>query len=466
MTKSPNRQKAVSPQFWMLASFLVFVFLFGGASRLDVQSLLILRPLSILACAAALLTLTRSHVADHRLLTVGIAASFFLALSHLIPLPPMIWRALPGRELIVEIDRAAGLGDVWRPLTLTPANGWHSLVAMCAPLATILLGVQLSRDELSRLLPLILGLGILSGLIGVQQAIGDPNGPLYFYEITSNGWAVGLFANRTNAAVFLACLLPMFATHASISTGTVDRQRLQGLLAAAACIAIAPLILVTGSRLGLFLGIAGLASAGLLYRKPEMGRVVRRSGRNWQVAAGPLLASVAIVCLGSMTFILSRAEAVDRLFRPSSEETGRLEIWNAAISATMSYFPVGSGLGSVVEVLMTRETDESLNSTYINHVHNDWIELAMTMGLPGLLILLTALILFARRAVDLWRTGDSSRRAVKLGKMAAVILLFLAIASVTDYPLRTPSLSCFAALCILWFSSWRLAQNDANEGCT
>ena len=45
------------------------------------------------------------------------AAILILPLLQLVPLPPSVWQALPGRELPAQIDASLGL-NIWRPLTL------------------------------------------------------------------------------------------------------------------------------------------------------------------------------------------------------------------------------------------------------------------------------------------------------------------------------------------------------------
>ena len=83
---------------------------------------------------------------------------FALALLHLIPLPPALWQSLAGRQDLVTVEKLVGLTNIWRPLTLAPMNGWHALLSLVAPLAVILLGIQLKREDLFRLLSLVIAL--------------------------------------------------------------------------------------------------------------------------------------------------------------------------------------------------------------------------------------------------------------------------------------------------------------------
>jgi O-antigen ligase len=448
-----------APQFWILACFLILLFFTGGASRIDVQSLIILRPLSIIVCAIACMTLRREHLAGRRWLLGSLAAVFLLALLHVIPMPPSIWQSLAGRQELVDVEKLAGLKDVWRPLTLTPMNGWHALASLFTPLTVVLLGIQLSRDDLFRLLPLLIGLAALSGMIGLLQAIGDPQSALYFYRITNNGSAVGLFANRNHAATLLACIFPMLAVFASTATGTAEEIRFRQLLAAAIAIVLVPLILVTGSRSGLVSSFIGLAAATLLYRRPAEGRVVRR-GTTSRIKAAPLLGGLAAVSLGFLTFFFSRAEAIERLFAEPAGEDSRTDFWIVSFDLFWKYFPWGSGSGSYVEAFQIAEPARMLDATYLNRAHNDWVEIAVTFGALGVAALAVAIIGFVWRSYRLWRHTDGSRRSVAFGRMASITILITAIASISDYPLRTPTMMGLFAIFALWFSEAGREQRD------
>ncbi len=415
------------------------------------QSLLILRPLSIIVCALACMTLNRRHFEGRAWLLGWAGAIFALALLHLIPLPPAIWQTFAGRQDLVDVEKLAGLSDIWRPLTLAPMNGWHALLSLFTPLAVILLGIQLNRDDLFRLLPLVITLAALSGLLGLLQAIGDPQGPLYFYRITNNGSAVGLFANRNHAATLLACLFPMLAVYAATAHGEADAVRMRQLMAAAIAIVLIPLILVTGSRSGLVSAVIGLGAATLLFRQPSDVRTVRR-GKSSHVGALPILGGITVISLAFLTYFLSRAEAIERLFTQASSEDGRTDFWAVSIDLFWKYFPWGSGSGSFVEAYQIIEPTRLLDATYLNRAHNDWVETAVTFGLPGVVALCVAVIAFGIRSYRLWRNADGSERAVAYGRLASVMIAMIAIASASDYPLRTPTMMGLFAIFILWLT--------------
>lgn len=440
----------ISLQFWGLVLLLSIVFVTGGASRVDVQSLPILAPLSVVACAVALATLKRQHFQGRGWLAVAVGLIIVMTALHLVPLPPALWKMLPGRQPLEVIDAIAGFGSVSRPLSLTPANGWHAMLALFAPLAVLLFGVQLSRDDLFRVLTALIGFAALSGLLGLAQVIGDPQGPLYFYQVTNNGSAVGLFANRNHAALLLGLMFPMLAVFASTGPAGQDGGNRRLLFALAIATVLIPLILITGSRSGLLTSLIGLAGAAMLYREPSASRSARRGKAAVMISARLLLSGVAVVALCFLTLYFSRAEAIDRLFSQSAADDARPDFWAVSLDMVWHYFPWGSGSGSFIEAYQIAEPMRLLDSTYLNHAHNDWLEIAVTFGLPGMLALALAGLFYLRQTYSVWWGMDGKRRSVAHARMATVAIAMIAIASVTDYPLRTPTFLCISALLVLW----------------
>jgi O-antigen ligase len=90
------------------------------------------------------------------------------------------------------------------------------------------------------------------------------------------------------------------------------------------------------------------------------------------------------------------------------------------------------------------ETQTSMQNTYVNHAHNDWLELLVETGLLGAAVMIAFLLWFARLALRAWRrhntTGGPGVRA------ASVVILLLLGHSLVDYPLRSPAMMCVFAL--------------------
>jgi O-antigen ligase len=436
--------------FWALIAFLILTFLTGGASRADVQSLIILRPAAVIFCGIGLWSLKWEHVKANMFLFGMATAIFALVGLHLIPLPPSIWGALPGREIITEIDKLAELGQVWRPISMVPSSTWNAFYALFVPLAVLLLGAQLTHEERFKLLPWVLGLGLFSGLWGILQVAGPRDSALYTYAVTSNGSATGLYANRNHQAILLASLFPLLAVYASTSVRSIEQLALRLWLAIGAGVVLVPLLLVTGSRAGLILGVVGLLSILLVYRQPTSLTPKKRKTKKFDLRYA--LAGFGVLCLGALTIIMSRAEAFQRLFAAGQGEDDRFKVWVPIAQMAWKYFPFGSGVGSFVEVYQIDEPYALLSPEYYNHAHNDWLEIYMTGGLPALLLLAVAVLAWARLSVKSLRAPLGEGRATAFARVGALTTLILALGSIGDYPLRTPSLACVFVIAALWLA--------------
>ena len=433
----------------MLALLLVMAFLLGGGSRADIASLIVLRPAAALLLGYGLWGLNRQQVAHHRFLFCISGAVVGLVLVQLVPLPPMVWSHLPGRDLITEIDRSAGLGAVWRPLSLVPSGTWNALFSLIPPLAAVVLAVRLTSDESWRLLPVIIGIGLISAILGLLQLGGPVYGPLYPYQETNSGSAVGLFANRNHHAVFLASLLPVLAAYGSIGMPSSVDYRLRTGLALAIGVFFVALILVIGSRAGLLVMLLALPATLLLYRFPRSQRALPRGVARPLIWAAGIV--VAVIVLGVVTSVLGRALAVERLFaQPVGAET-RYKAWGQVLMLAWHYFPAGTGFGSFAEVFKVHEPDRLLNIFTFNHAHNDWLELVLTGGLAACLLLAVVIVAVVLRIRVLFRAPrDTHHMMASLGLWLAALF---ALASFVDYPLRVPSIACLFSVALVWISS-------------
>ena len=435
--------------FWMLAFMLVMAFVLGGGSRADIMSLIVLRPAAAALLCYGMWGLDRRHVADHRFLFCVAGAIVALVLVQLVPLPPALWALLPGRGLIANIDNSAGLGAVWRPLSMVPSGTWNALFSLIPPLAAMLLAVRLTSDESWGLLPVIIGIGLTSAILGLLQLGGPADGPLYFYQETNSGSAVGLFANRNHHAVFLASLLPVLAAYGSIGMPSAIDYRLRTALAFVVGVFFVVLILVIGSRAGLLVMLLALPGIFLLYRLPPPRRASRH-GRRWPLIWGGMIL-VAVIALGVLTSVMGRALAVERLFAQPVDAEVRYRAWGQVLSLARYYFPAGTGFGSFAEVFKVHEPHGLLSIFTFNHAHNDWLELALTGGIAACLLLVAVVVAVVLRIGVLFRAPRDTRHM--MASLGLWLMALFALASFVDYPLRVPSLACLFSVALVWISS-------------
>ncbi len=452
---SAGRWYASGP-FVIAVTLVIGVFLFGGSARSDSGGLLAVYPSAALALTVGAAFAPTRRLRHFRWLLALTGASVVLALLHLIPLPPALWHALPGRDLVLAIDEATGAGPVWRPLSLSPAGSLAALFALTVPAAALAIGMAIPAALHRRLALLVLAMGGLSALLGVIQILSPPSSGWYLHDVANHGLPVGLFANRNHQAAMLACLLPMLAWLSLRSGGSVARRRAGAFLAGSAGIGLIPLILVCGSRAGVALALMGMAGAAwIIASAPSPGRQQRGTRRRASllaVAGAALVMLVAAIALG-------RSLALERLQAQELDGEFRLSAWRAIWNMAGDYLPLGSGLGSFREVYRIEEPYDLLSRSYLNHAHNDILELVLTGGLPAMAILLAAVASYLGATLRLIRVGAASAGSqeqsarLQLGRLGVVVIAILGAGSIVDYPLRVPSLACLLMLSAMWLAS-------------
>lgn len=456
--------KLFAPQtrVFVLCAFLLIVFFTGGSSRADMPSLIILRPISLLVLGYGLLTLSLAHVRNDWPLVAITVGAVALAALHLIPLPPELWYALPGRENLMEIDRLLGLDGLWRPLTLDPQATRNALMALAIPCAVLVLGVQLDARGHEMLLTFTLGLGVVTAIWALLQVMGNPRGPLYLYQITNHGLPVGLFANRNHQAVFLASLVPLAYCWVQLAHGSwtdlASSKGRRSIVAGICGLLFVPLILIAGSRAGfLTLILAACATAALAAFTPKHKHKRERQSELARLA--PAAGGVfALAGLALLTIGLGRDRAFERLIGATPVADTRADLIPAVWDIARANFPWGAGVGSFDDVYRMYEPDTLLMSAYVNHAHNDFLEILMTGGLVGGLILAFAIALAAARAWAIARGGRAEMRANTRSAAALIALAVLFVASLVDYPLRAPALASYAVLLALWSGGQQVSK--------
>lgn len=441
--RSATRALRPRPAFWILAALLVLAFLTGGSFRANAPFLFILRPAAILALAYGLMTLPHDRWRTFRVpLTIAGLVTGLTAI-HLIPLPPSVWQALPGHAPVAALDRLAGISPVWRPLSLVPSTTLNALFALSVPFAALVLAAGLDRQDHIRLLRLLLALAGASAVLGLLQATGMRFN-LYIPTGGERGIeATGLFANKNHQAVLLAAMVPMLAVLARIERNARAGGKLIGILAACATLVILLLLIVTGSRAGLAIGLLSLVVTlfyGLAQIEPPAGVDPRR--------AFFLKIAIAVGAAGTAalaTILTSRGLAFARMTNAAADLRPRL--WESILPIIPQYLPWGSGIGSYVEVYRAHEPVALLRDTYSNHAHNEYLEVALTAGIPGVLLLGVAGMAFAYAA---WRNRKGSDNPALFARLGVAVVLFLAAASLTDYPLRTPLMGVVFAIAVAW----------------
>lgn len=438
-------ERLLAPYRYILFCYLGAIALFGGASRGDVPTQIVVWLLSLAFIAYLVLVAPAERVREMSRPLWFIAIAGLLMAVQLIPLPPGWWAALPGHEHFTVLDQFVGAG-AWRSINVSPDFGWGALLSLL-PVVAALLGLSMlrSRDQV-RLVEVLLGIILLSAILGLMQIAGGANSPLRFYSITNNGAAVGFFANRNHQALLLATALPLTGLWVALRSEGAERRAKWGYWGAAlvGTLFIALTVLTTGSRAGFVLTLLAFGAMAVIL--PPIP-IDSRWARGPLGALAKTLPLILFACLIGLALLLSRATAVDRMLQMGAEDQRREQAWGIIMKPVWEFFPFGAGFGTFDRIFRLYEPHSFLSLTYLNHAHNDWVEIIIEGGLPAILLLLAFLWWFAASMLRLWRPLSVSSQSILVARTAGFLILLIGLASLVDYPLRTPLLATLFAVC-------------------
>lgn len=441
----PSSQQKLT--YWLLLGLIFLLFIAGGSSRSDIPSLVVIRPLAVIALAYGIYHLRRNDIDRFRWHVGAALALFIFALVQVLPLPPIIWENMNGRNLFSEISKNAGSSQYWRPLSLAPDASWNAIFALVVPLAVLVLAISVDRDSRFGILGILLIMGLINIVIGLLQAV-DSDSPLYFYQIRAGDFPSGLFSNRNHYAVFLSCMIPMLAVYLSNSRKSSRDNRWKIWLACCFAITIIPLILVTGSRAGIWTTAVGIMTIPFLYRAQHGQGTAKKHVQKSTVKYVTVALGVTAMVL--ITIFASRAESIDRLFDDGGSAFSRISMWQPIINIAETYGGWGSGVGTFAPVYQVGEPLDLLTFQYVPHAHNDLLEVILTAGWLGIVFMVCLAVGIVFAAWRHFRADISESRDVLFGRLGLVILGLLVIASIVDYPLRVPALASLFAVASIW----------------
>lgn len=447
----------VSFSFLLLAIFLAALWWAGGASRGDVMGKVIVQGVTWAILIGAIIFAQRSSFRDLRSVTALLGAAVALPLLQLIPLPPSLWQTLTGREPFAQ-GMLQTLGFLpWGRVSLSPGNTINAASSLVVAVTALLLLSGIEKEERAWLIPTLLVLATGSMSIALAQfSLGRFSQPLINYT----GDISGTFANRNHFALFMAlgCVaIPLWTLRRS------HRHSQWRLLVAAGLYLLFILTaMASGSRAGLIVTVLALPIGVLIVREDVKSRM--RGQPRW-IAAALLLGGVSLIALViGLSITLDRAVSVDRLLTANIEKDMRVQGSGTVLLMVLHYFPIGTGLGSFDPIFRIHEPFELLKQTYFNRAHDDFIEIVLDSGVAGLLLLASALAWWVWASWQTWFGRNSSD--ILLGRLGSAIILLVLLASIVDYPARTPLMMAVvtsAAAMLAWGSAVARKPGDASR---
>lgn len=422
--------------FWLITLAMgISVALYSG------KTVYVLLVLEVIGYCLLLLTLW-----DHNKIKVGkltLLVLLFIVLSpliYLIPIPHSVWEVLPGRSAytaslswLLEHNQTP-----WLSLSIVPLKTLHAFIALVPLVAIFLATTSLSSKKQLQLAYVFLGIASVQAIIGLIQ-YSNPTATWLFFEFTNQGNAQGTYLNRDHFSALMHISLPMAIGLLACNIGRKEKEardvNTRSLLLNKVLIfsVVVMLILLGGifsrSRAGVFLIIVAIILSLTLFAKHIGGR--RSTG---------LAATIGALGLGSAISI-GLIPVLNRFIVKNPMEDLRWTLFADAVAGIKAFFPFGSGPSTFQDVYRTLQPVERLR--FLNHVHNDYLELIFEMGAIGILILILLLVLYIWGWANMKNYSWGNYRFIKVA--AGISLLLISLHSLVDFNMHTPANAVFIA---------------------
>jgi O-antigen ligase len=430
----------------LVAAYIFLCIVLGGSAQ-DIWGNLALQLLGVALIAwAAVHSPAQGTEGRPRALYWLLLASVVVVVLQLVPLPPSLWTNLPGREgLSAGFDL---LGEKKPPLSISESP-FDSVMTLFAAIPAIAVFCATERLRPSpRVLAIVTIAGTLLAItVGALQVAGGPDSWAYFYPITNIG-AVGFFANQNHMATLLLVSIPF--TMALIYSSVRERGSSKFGMHWTGVVIL--LLLLFGVALN-----GSLAAYALVVPVLLASLALGPAGVRWRRFAIP----VAVIAVAAAVAVMISAPMGQSGDDPETSRSvaSRLEVWRTTTTAIAESFPVGTGLGSFDQVYRQQENPLAVTQNYVNHAHNEYLELVLELGLAGVLLIAGFLLWWALTTARIWR----SHLSTPFAKASTIVTAAVLTHSIVDFPIRTGAISAIFAAALAFMTQHSATFDKSRE---
>jgi tetratricopeptide (TPR) repeat protein/O-antigen ligase len=374
------------------------------------------------------------------LVPLGLLLGF--AMMQVVPMPPVVIKLLSPQTYRVYSENLPSSGLLpWLTLSLYPYATLLEIVRFIGYVCIYCLTIQVltDRKSITRMTTVILVIGTCIALLGIFQRIFWNGKLLWFRELSEGCKPFGPYANRNHFAGLMEMLIPVSVgaliyllpglrgdhdIKGAVSDFFSHRRANRAVLTGTAVVIMITSLFLSLSRGGIIgLSLSMLFLGVMLWTRES----TRQKGRT-------IVALFLVVLLSVGWFgwkpILAKFEGI-RHSDPSTEY--RIQNWKDSLKIVRAYPLFGTGLGTYEHIYPHFKTVPTLARW--EHAHNDFIEGAVELGVPGLVLALYVVGSFYRKMFAMLKMRRSlSSRLLGMGAMAGVA--GIVIHGLTDFNLH------------------------------
>jgi O-antigen ligase len=412
----------------MLLGFVLLLCLLlgGGTARgLTVDLLLLVA----MVCVSAYAIGRHWNTPSSRWCKLIFSLMLCSTLVQLLPVP-VSWLAYARPSVFLPFDPSTGRAFEWSSVSLSAPRTILGVITVLCEIAMFVALRRLGREELGRMM-LFYSAGVIVNILVVFLNVSS-EGCCSLVGPQNHSLAAGLFANQNHLATLFCASIPL-----AVYGLSVQGMRTFAVLALAA-ILIA--LLSLGSRAGILMGFSVLLLSLLVgWRGMRLGR---------------LGASVLVLLV-----ILFGYGAIVRIGVDVPETTLNRQLFAlTTLRAIRENLLLGTGYGTFDLVYPHYELLKDIYQPYVNHAHNDFLEIMLEGGIAGAALVIAYIV-----AVLLQLAKVHGARLQRLSFLSICVVL---VHSTVDYPLRTVAMAAaFAFYNALFFAASETSTRPRARRC-
>ncbi len=347
-------------------------------------------------------------------------------------------------------------------ISFNPHAGAIEALKWCPMALAYFMGIYAirTRRQTEIIIWTVLGLGIFQAAYGIYQISSGTEQVWNWIKTGQHGFVVGTYISRNELAYFLelSVLLALgmaMGVHmreplANGWKNILDESFWKPVLPGFTAVILAIALLLTGSRGGILSCGGGLISMAVLFLVKKQMRA----------------ASIKIFGVAIIIFFYGLGVGLERTaarFGQDGDLEHRLDIAGSVLPMIADYPLSGVGMGAFNTAYSPYALPQYGRNVDVVHAHNDWIEVAAEMGLPGLVLCGSGFAWFMGTSIRSWRKrNDPGVLGTGAGIMAG--LISIALHSFFDFGMRVPANALATGLlCALLWTRLHMRTNGKDR---
>lgn len=363
-------------------------------------------------------------------------------LIFLIPVPFTVFETLPGHEIYTQIitwvTQQANIQEPTSlPISMVPYRTEHAFLYLIPPITIFLILTSINTDKKTLIIYGILFIAFCEASLALIQF--SSGNEYFFFGIPQlkPGIAYGTYQNADHLVFLFAMSLPISIAmlmaefnHKHYRQADNSKSMLRIIIFSILIILFIIGSLVTGSRAGIALTfLAGYLAYLTFSRRSTKKKILF------------MLPAVVLVLLGISTF-LDLTPVLNLFLGRNPLNDGRWLINEHTWQGIQAFFPIGSGPGTYPEIYRIFQPPEQIG--FINHAHNDYLELVFETGLLGIALIIIGLYLLLSQSKKIPKRRLTDFQYLQ--KSAGIGILIFLLHSILDFNMHDP-------LNVLFFAS-------------